>query len=378
MRLKDLPDIDFIEVNPEKILNDIIEDYEKAYFEDTGEMKKLYPGDKIRIFLYTQALREVHLRQIINDTAKQNLTKYARNEKLDHLGWGVKTPREEAKAARTNMRVIASIASLSARIIPVGQRFTSPDGLYFRTEKDHVLEPHETEIIIPAVCEEKGTIGNGYKPGQINVMVEQLPFLISAENIDESQGGVDREDDDSYRERIHIAPEGFSVAGPDGAYIYHALSYSSLISDIKVSSEKGTGVVDMTVLLIDGELPSESFLEGLSNHFTKDIKPLTDFVNPRAPKVIEYDVDVVYYLPSSFLSNLSDTQFKVETAFQEFLLWQKSKIGRDINPSELIFKLRQAGAKRLEINLPTHTVVKDDEVARERLVNLVFGGVEDD
>lgn len=377
MKLSDLPDFDFVEVNPEQIINEIMEDYQRAYFEDTGEVKKLYPGDKIRIFLYTQALREIQLRQKINDTAKQNFVKYARDEKLDHLGAKVKTYREEDKPARTRMKVTASMSSSVARIIPAGQRFMPSDGTFFRTEMDHVMAPGEMEIIIPAVCEVPGSAGNGYAPGQINSMVEQQPFLISAVNVDTSQGGVDREDDDSFRERVHMAPEGFSVAGPEAAYIYHALAYSSLISDIKVYSEKGTGVVNLIVLLEDGELPAQAFLDGLYDHFTKDIRPLTDFVKPQAPSIVDYDAHVTYYIPSS-VTDSATVKDQVERAFNEYLFWQKSKIGRDINPSELVFKLRKAGAKRVDVTLPTDTVITDTQVARDKNVNLVFGGMEDD
>ncbi|GEN83637.1 hypothetical protein SLU01_19490 [Sporosarcina luteola] len=377
MKLSELPDFDFVEINPEQIINEIVEDYQRAYFEDTGEVKKLYPGDKIRIFLYTQALREIQLRQKINDTAKQNFVKYARNEKLDHLGAKVKTYREEDKPARTRMKVTASLSSPVARIISAGQRFMPPDGIFFRTETDHVMAPGETEIIVPAVCEVPGSVGNGYAPGQINSMVEQQPFLISAVNIDTSQGGVDREDDDSFRERVHMAPEGFSVAGPEAAYIYHALAYSSLISDIKVYSEKGTGVVNLIVLLENGELPTKSFLDGLYNYFTKDIRPLTDFVKPQAPSIVEYDAHATYYIPSS-VTDPSTVRDEIEVAFNEYLFWQKSKIGRDINPSELVFKLRKAGAKRVDVTLPIDTVITDSQVARDKNVNLVFGGMEDD
>lgn len=377
MNLNDMPDLDFIEVNPEKVLNEILEDYQKAYFEDTGEIKKLYPGEKIRIFLYTQALREIQLRQIINDTARQNHVKYARGNNLDHLGQRVKTPREEAKPAQTRMKVMASQVSSAARIIPSGQRFMPPDGLFFRTEIDHVLRSGETEIIVPVVCEEVGSVGNGYEPGQINSMVEQQPFLVSAVNIDTSQGGVDREDDETYRERVHMAPEGFSVAGPEAAYQYHALAYSSLISDIKVYSERGTGVVDLYVLLENGELPTPSFLEGLSSYFTKDIRPQTDYVKPQSPTVVEYDIDVTYFIASGSIDP-SVIQDRIERAFDDYLVWQKSKIGRDINPSEITYRLREAGAQRVIVTTPIHSVINSVQVARERLVNLVFGGIEDD
>ena len=58
--------------------------------------------------------------------------------------------------------------------------------------------------------------------GQLKTLVDPVPYVASVANITTSEGGADAQTDDSYREDIHGAPERFSTAGPDGAYIYHA------------------------------------------------------------------------------------------------------------------------------------------------------------
>lgn len=377
MSLNDLPDITFVVTEPEQILANIITDYENAYFESTGTKKSLAPADPIRIFLYTQALREIQVRHLLNDTAKQNLIKYARGGSLEHLGSFTRTPRIGEKSATTRMKLNFSKNEMTNRIIPSFTRFSTPSNVYFRTKEDYVLSAGAIELIVSVECEEPGDIGNGFAPGQINIMVDPLPFMISAVNIDETQGGIEEEDDNKYRERIYLAPEKLSIAGPEGAYIYHALSYSPLISDIKVISPKGTGLVNIYVILNDGNLPSEEFLTGLVKHFSKDIRPLTDYVQAYSPTVVEYDADVTYYISNS-TKEITEVQSNIEEAFQQFLYWQKTKIGRDINPSELVYKLRMAGAKRVEVTLPTHTIIEGIEIAQDRTVNLAFGGLEND
>ncbi len=57
--------------------------------------------------------------------------------------------------------------------------------------------------------------------GQINELVDPIPFVSRVENISTSYGGSDIENDDKFRARIQIAPEHFSVAGPEGAYRFH-------------------------------------------------------------------------------------------------------------------------------------------------------------
>ncbi|MEK4247092.1 baseplate J/gp47 family protein [Psychrobacillus sp. FSL K6-2684] len=377
MSLNDLPDISFVETNPEQILADIIMEYENAYFASTGTKKSLAAGDPIRIFLYTQALREIQLKHLINDTAKQNTVKYARGGSLEHLGSFTRTPRLEEKSAVTRMKLSFSKNDMTNRIIPSFTRFSTPSNVVFRTKRDYVLPAGKEELIISVECEEAGEIGNGFLPGTIRIIVDPLPFMVDAVNIDETQGGVEAEDDEKYRERVYLAPEKLSLAGPEGAYIYHALSYNPLISDIKVLSPKGTGIVNIYVILNGGILPSEEFLVEFEKYFSKDIRPLTDYVQAHSPTVVEYDAQVTYYISTSE-REVTEVHNQIEEAFQQFLYWQKTKIGRDINPSELVHKLRMAGAKRVEVTLPTHTIIADTEIAKDRLVNLVFGGMEND
>jgi len=71
---------------------------------------------------------------------------------------------------------------------------------------------------------------------------------------------LENETDESYIKRILLAPEGFSVAGPESAYIYHALSTSADILDaaveapdvpIRVTSQNGYVVINSKELSSD-------------------------------------------------------------------------------------------------------------------------------
>ena len=68
--------------------------------------------------------------------------------------------------------------------------------------------------------------------------VHNIAYLKSVENITESSGGTDIESDDSYRQRIFLAPETFSVAGPKLAYVYHTKSVLSDIIDVVLKNKK--------------------------------------------------------------------------------------------------------------------------------------------
>ncbi len=57
--------------------------------------------------------------------------------------------------------------------------------------------------------------------------------------------------DDSFRERIALAPEGWSTAGPRGAYEFHARSAHPQIKDVRAANA-GAGVVQVAVLSKEG------------------------------------------------------------------------------------------------------------------------------
>jgi phage-related baseplate assembly protein len=378
LNLNDLPDINFAEKDINKILSDMILGYEKAYFEETGEIKTLHPGDPIRVFLYSQALREFQLRVLIDDSAKQNLLKYARGDRLDHLGSFYRITRLEPTASKVTVRFNLSQSQPTDAIIPAGTRVSPGGEIYFSVMEDITVPAGSTQAQFLTKCTQRGKIGNGFTSGQINILIDPLPWIGSVENLEVSSGGADWEDDESFRERIHLSLESFSVAGPTGAYEYFARQYSALIEDIRVSTPS-PGVVDIRVLLIDGQIPNSTFLSGLNTHLSaKDRRPLTDLVQTSAPDIINYDITLTYYINIEDANSEELIKTKVEKAIEEYKIWQRSRIGRDLNPSELNFKIREAGAKRAVITTPIYQEIQPYQIANENLISITYGGLEED
>ncbi|WNF39090.1 baseplate J/gp47 family protein [Bacillaceae bacterium IKA-2] len=380
MQLNNLPDVSFAKKDAEIIINELISDYEQAFFEQTGQRKKLYPGDPIRIFLYSQALREFQLRQVIDFSAKQNLLKYSQGEYLENLAASrpQRVERLEDTKARVSVKFVLSSVQPVTITIPIGTRAGPGNDIYFETIKNVDIPAGESETIVTTECLTAGVAGNNFTPGQINVLIDPLPWVESVTNTETSQGGAEREDDESLRERIWLAPESYSVAGPEGAYIFFAKEYSSTIEDVVVTSPSG-GVIDIRVLLSDGEIPETTFLEGLKSHLSaKDKRPLTDNVITGAPEQVGYNIDLTYYIPSFHSSQNTTIQENVSKAIEDFVKWQKTKQGRDINPSELISRIIQAGAKRVDVQSPNYRQLDKTEVAKAETININYGGLEDD
>ncbi|UZE51125.1 baseplate J/gp47 family protein [Rhodopseudomonas sp. P2A-2r] len=103
-------------------------------------------------------------------------------------------------------------------------------------------------------------------------------------------GKMAGESDDRYRRRIQLAPEAFSVAGPAGAYEFHALSVSLDIADAHAYSP-GDGRVAIVLAGVDGVDVSDAVLNAVFDRLDRDdVVPLTDQRSVvRATKVF-YDV----------------------------------------------------------------------------------------
>ena len=105
---------------------------------------------------------------------------------------------------------------------------------------------------------------------------------------------------------------------------------------------------------------------------------MTDLVSVSAPDKRPFDVELTYYIARSNQASATAIQARVDAAIQDFISWQTTEIGRDINPTELIRRVRDAGAKRVELTSPAFTAVQETEVARLGSQKVTYGGLEDD
>ena len=80
-------------------------------------------------------------------------------------------------------------------------------------------------------------------------------------------------------------------------------------------------------------------------------------------EVVPYDIDFTYYIPQRSTRSGADIQAAVQAAVDEYVQWQRGKLGRDINPSKLHALLMQTGVKRVEIISPLFTHLRDGSPA---------------
>lgn len=367
------PDISFVETNSEKIINSLINAYELM----TGRV--LYPADPVRIFILWVADIIVQERVLINESAKQNVPRYAKGKYLDSLAEIFKDAyRLEAEKATTTFRCYISAAIQKQCIVPKGTRITVDGEITFETTKVLYIQPGSLYGDVSAICQSVGTIGNDFIPGQITQIIDIYEYYSKVENITTSAGGSDEETDEAFYNRMRESMESFSTAGPTGGYIYHTKTTSTEIADVTANSTV-EGVVDIRILLNNGKIPTEEMLNKVKIALSADkTRPLTDYVTVSAPETVNFDIDLKYYIssPNSNSSVVIDSD--VENAINEYKKWQTEKMGRDINPSYLISLLMKAGVKRVEVYKPEYKKIEDTQVAVINTSNVINGGIEDE
>lgn len=375
----DLPDVSFIENDTlEAMMQRLVTNYEKKYKEVTGKTVSLGGADPNRVLLYAVALDLYQLAQHVDRTGKQDLLKYSYGEFLDNLGGGRGVTRQQPSAARTTIRFTLSEVRSYAIGIPAGTRMTNGDGVYFQTEEYSEIPAWAEYADVDAVCTAQGIQGNNFLPGQINILADPLPYVEKVENLTKTEGGTDLEDDLSLAERIYLAPSKYSTAGPQDAYTYWVKTKNTDVGSIRPTTPE-PGKVTIYVLMQDGTLPGPEVLEAIQEYLQdEEIRPMTDLVTVEAPEVKTFDIDLTYYIARSNQAQATAIQAQVAAAIQDFVTWQTTEIGRDINPSELVRQIREAGAKRVELTAPDFEKVEDTEVAQLGEKSVTYGGLEDD
>nr|DAY16495.1 MAG TPA: baseplate assembly protein [Caudoviricetes sp.] len=336
-----LPAVEFLETDAETIKAEIITGYEEA----SG--RTLAAGDPVRLYLLSLAAVIIQQRTAVNLAAQQNLLSYAQDGYLDALGTLLSVTRLSESKAVTTIKFTLSQALATVYTIPAGTEVTN-GVVTFATDKALDIPKGELTGSVTASCTVAGTVGNDYLAGQVNTIVKPMTFVEKAENTTITTGGSEAESDESLAERIRLAPNSFSVAGPEKAYVYHAKSVSSSVLDVSVTSPT-PGEVDVYVLLAGGELPSQETLEQIAAYLSDEtIRPLTDFVKVLAPKAVNYEIQVDYWISKEDQYKAAEIKALVENAAVAYKSWQQAKIGRDITPEKLTQLIVAAGACRID------------------------------
>ncbi|MDH7641157.1 baseplate assembly protein [Sphingomonas oryzagri] len=184
--------------------------------------------------------------------------------------------------------------------------------------------------------------------------VERL--VITPANPDTGAAAVEEADSD-FRSRGVLAPEGFSVAGPEGAYIFHARSADSRVADASATSPAPCQVV-VTILARagDGTAPAD-LIDAVSTYLASgDRRPLTDLVTVQSASIVDYVITATLITFAGPDSSVVIAQ--AQSALADYLATTRG-LGRDVTRAGIIAALKVEGIQNVLLAEPAADIALD-------------------
>jgi len=177
-------------------------------------------------------------------------------------------------------------------------------------------------------------------PGDVNAVPPRDPIF---------------ESDADLRRRVQLAFEGFSTAGPAGAYIFHSLGADGDVLDASVDSPT-PGVVVVSILSRSGDgtalAPLLAAVDAALS--AEDVRPLTDQVFVISAVIVPFDITAALTLypgPDAEVV-LADANARL-TDYLE----RNQRLGRDVTRAGIIGALVTEGVMNVALSSPVADIV---------------------
>jgi phage-related baseplate assembly protein len=180
-------------------------------------------------------------------------------------------------------------------------------------------------------------------------------FATQRMQVEDDTGVLVLEDDDRLRRRVQLAPEAFSVAGPEGAYVYHALTAAPWARDATAIMTT-PGRVRVTMLRA-GPDPVPSLAERETVRLSlidNDVRPLTDMVEVLGPRVHRVSVEAKLTLYPG-----PDGKVVRDRALSALSDWVETNrmLGMNLRRSAIFSKLHGEGVHSVDLVTPAADLV---------------------
>ena len=162
------------------------------------------------------------------------------------------------------------------------------------------------------------------------------------------------ESDADLRRRVLLSFEGFSTAGPVGAYLFHALGAHPDVQDASVHSP-APGEVVVTVQSRSGDgQPTPAVLAAVAAALSHDdVRPLTDSVSVQPAEIVEYAITATLSLWEG-----PDASVVIAAAHANLdaLITRQQRLGHGITRSGLFAALHVEGVQNVALHAPADDV----------------------
>jgi phage-related baseplate assembly protein len=157
-----------------------------------------------------------------------------------------------------------------------------------------------------------------------------------------------KELDDPFRERIQLAFEGLTTAGPRNSYILHARNASGLVADATAESPAPC-YVTVTVLGSDGrgEVGPGLLATVATALNDEDVRPVCDRVTVQSAQIIDYRIDAILHMTGAG----PEGDASLAEAKKRLAAWinPRKRLGVEVARSAVDAQLHVAGVARVEL-----------------------------
>ena len=192
--------------------------------------------------------------------------------------------------------------------------------------------------------------------------LEHLAALFDVERLEIDPGDPDAtppvaptfEKNDALRRRVLLSLDGLSTAGPERAYVYHALSASGDVKDADAFSEAPGEVTVVVLSQVDSGTASAELLSTVSAAVNAaDTRPLTDYPTAVSAEIIGYAIRaILHILPGPEAAVVRENALAAAEAYTQ----EQHRIGAQVTLSGVYAALHQPGVQRVELLSPTATI----------------------
>jgi phage-related baseplate assembly protein len=154
--------------------------------------------------------------------------------------------------------------------------------------------------------------------------------------------------DDPYRERIQLAFEGLTTAGPRNSYILHARNASGLVMDASAESPS-PACVTVTVLSTEGKGEAGPELLAIVADALDDdeVRPVGDRVTVQSAEILDYRIEAILHMSSAG----PEGDASLVEAKKRLGAWvnPRKRLGVEVARSGVDAQLHVAGVSRVEL-----------------------------
>lgn len=182
------------------------------------------------------------------------------------------------------------------------------------------------------------------------------------------------ETDADLRRRTQLALEGYSTAGPSGAYIFHSLSADGAVLDASATSpDPGQVLVAVLARAGDGTAGSELLAKVNAALNDDSVRPLCDAVTVQSAEIVEYTIEAELFFNSGpdQAAVLATAQAAAE-AYAE----AQHRIGLPVTLSGIYAALHQPGVARVDLASPSANIaISETQASYCAGITLENGGI---